>query len=53
MFRPFDPCSHIEIKDRKYLYLNDDDPSMAYRSDDISFVAQPLVLQEQTKGIML
>ena len=42
MFRPFHPCSHIEIKDRKYLYLNDDDPSMAYRSDDISFVAQPL-----------
>ena len=42
MFRPFDSCSHIKIKGRKYLYLNDDDPSAAYHSDDISFVAQPL-----------
>lgn len=43
MSRPFQPCNYIEIKGRRYTYLNDDNPSVAYNSDDIAFVAQPLV----------
>lgn len=49
MFRPFSPCDHIKIKGRKYIYLNDDDPSRAYHSKDISFVAQPLAGAETNK----
>lgn len=41
MHRPFNPSSYIQFKERKCLYLNDDDPSAAYNSHDISFVAQP------------
>lgn len=49
MFRPFSPYDHIKIKGRKYIYLNDDDPSRAYYSKDISFVAQPLAGAETNK----
>lgn len=49
MHRPFNPSSYIQFKEKKYLYLNDDDPSDAYNSHDISFVAQPTSGSETNK----
>ena len=47
--RPFKPSNYINLKGRKYLYLNDDDPSAAYNSEEISFVAQPMAIKEINK----
>ena len=42
MTRPFEACSHIDIKGTKYPYLNDDSPFIAYQRGGTFFVAQPL-----------
>jgi len=42
MPRPFTACSHTEVQDETYLYLNDDYPIKAYETNEVSFVAQPL-----------
>lgn len=47
--RPFKPSNYINLKGRSYLYLNDDDPSAAYNSEDISFIAQPIASAEINK----
>lgn len=42
MSRPFSASNYIEIDDKKYIYLNDDNPQAAYFQKDIAFVAQPI-----------
>lgn len=42
MTRPFKPTNYIEIEGKKYIYLNDDNPSIAYQRLGVAFVAQPL-----------
>ena len=42
MSRPFSASNYIEIDDKKYIYLNDDNPQPAYFQKDIAFVAQPI-----------
>lgn len=42
MSRPFKNCDYIEVNDIRYQYLNDDNPINAYKSKNLSFVAQPL-----------
>ena len=31
MTRPFKACGYIELKGKKYIYLNDDSPMIAYQ----------------------
>lgn len=52
MTRPFDPCDYIELHGKKYLYLNSDRPSEAYRTGDPCFVAQPLVSNSETYNVI-
>jgi hypothetical protein len=42
MTRPYKACNYIEFDNKKYLYLNDDSPVLAYQNSDVAFVAQPL-----------
>lgn len=56
--RPFSAGDHIQIGDKKYLYLNDDDPIRAYSGNHkydptISFVAQPLKEKSHNKIIVV
>lgn len=39
--RPFVGCDEINLNNRVYKYLNADDPSSTYNTDDLCFVAQP------------
>lgn len=50
MSRPFSACNYIEINNKKYIYLNDDNPQAAYFQKDIAFVAQPI--QGKTTNII-
>lgn len=52
MTRPFKACNYIELKGRKYLYLNDDSPMIAYQRDDTAFVAQPLPHDSNRYGVI-
>ncbi len=41
--RPFSPSNHISFGDDRFLFLNDDNPILAYQNKSkVSFVAQPL-----------
>jgi len=42
MTRPFKACNYIDLDSKKYLYLNDDLPMLAYQISEVAFVAQPL-----------
>jgi len=47
--RPFKPSSLIELNNKQYYYLNDDNPSLGYTTSDVSFVAQPLYNKSTNK----
>jgi len=47
--RPFVYDKYTEVDGEKYIYLNDDNPLIAYTYHDISFVAQPIYGPEQNK----
>lgn len=42
MTRPYEACNYIDFDGKKYVYLNDDSPVVAYQTPDVAFVAQPL-----------
>lgn len=52
MTRPFKACGYIELKGKKYIYLNDDSPMIAYQRDDTAFVAQPLPHESNRYGVI-
>ena len=52
MTRPFEPCNYIEIKGKRYPYLNDDTPFFAYQRKGVSFVAQPLQHKSEDFGVI-
>jgi|14_taG_2_1085336.scaffolds.fasta_scaffold39323_2 hypothetical protein len=41
MKRPFTACDEIILNNKRFLYLNDDNPYRAYLDSSLSFVAQP------------
>lgn len=51
--RPFEASNYIEIKGKKYLYLNDDNPAEAYKNNSLSFVAQPLPIDSKDHNVVV
>ena len=49
MLRPFKASDYTQIEGKSYLYLNDDSPISAYQTEELAFVAQPLVPSKVNK----
>ena len=47
--RPFAYSNYIDINGKRVLYLNEDNPSKAYETNDLCFVAQPILDAESNK----
>ena len=47
--RPFAYSNYIDINGKRFLYLNDDNPAKAYETNDLCFVAQPILDAESNK----
>ena len=50
MKRPFAACDETILNNKRFLYLNDDNPYRAYLDSSLSFVAQPSKGQKINKG---
>jgi hypothetical protein len=47
--RPFEPSNVINLNNKNFYYLNDDNPRLGYQTLDISFVAQPIYKKDVNK----